>query len=118
MDSRLTVIICTHNPRREFLQETLGALRGQTIPLTRWDLVVVDNGSTDPLASWLDLSWHPHTRIVREEQLGVAHARHRAFSEAKATGADTILFVDDDNVLNPDYLERGLELVAAWPQLG
>jgi glycosyltransferase involved in cell wall biosynthesis len=118
MDSRLTVIICTHNPRREFLQETLGALRVQTIPPGQWNFLVIDNGSTEPLASWLDLTWHPTARIVREEQLGVAHARHRAFREAQASGAGTILFVDDDNVLNPDYLERGIELVAAWPQLG
>jgi hypothetical protein len=114
----LLVIICTYNPRREFLLETLAALRAQSIPATEWSLLVVDNGSTDALKGWLDLSWHPSAKIVREEMLGIAHARHRALHEARATGAGTILFVDDDNILNPDYLDRGAQIGVAWPQLG
>ncbi len=38
--------------------------------------------------------------------------------EADAAGAKIVLFVDDDNILAPDYLARGLELATAWPQLG
>jgi glycosyltransferase involved in cell wall biosynthesis len=118
MGSRLKIIICTRNPRREFLHETLEALRAQTVPVSEWDLLIVDNGSTKALASELDLTWHPTARIVREEQPGVAHARHRAFIEAQTSGADTILFVDDDNILDADYLERGAEIATHWPQLG
>lgn len=116
--SSLLVIICTHNPKKEYLLETVGALRAQTLLASAWDLLVVDNASSAPIAGWLDLSWHSSSRIVREETLGTAHARHRALREAQANEAYTVLFVDDDNILAPDYLQRGLELGEAWPQIG
>lgn len=116
--SRLLVIICTHNPRREFLEETLGALRGQSLRLTDWDLMLVDNASASPLRNWVDVSWHPSAQIVREESIGVAHARHRAMQEACALNADLILFVDDDNILHPDYLATGLTIATDWPRIG
>jgi len=116
--SRLTVILCTHNPREKFIRETLGALRNQTLPIEDWDLLVIDNASQPPLATTLDLTWHPRARIVREEQLGIAHARLCALQEATKTGAPLILFVDDDNILSPDYLAEGLTIANGWPQLG
>lgn len=115
---KLIVIICTHNPREAFLTETLDALRGQTVPAQHWDLLIVDNASKDPLANRVNLSWHPRARIVRENQLGTAHARLRALREADLAGADLILFVDDDNILARDYLAQGLALEEIWPQLG
>jgi glycosyltransferase involved in cell wall biosynthesis len=115
---KLIVIICTHNPRQAFLDETLSALRAQTIPPSQWDLLLVDNASKEPLAARFDLSWHPRPRIVREDTLGTAHARLRALREAEASDADLLLFVDDDNILAADYIEQGLALEKAWPQLG
>ena len=114
----LTVIICTHNPREAYLRETLDALRTQTIPPSAWQLLIVDNASREPLATKWDLSWHPNARFVREENLGTAHARFRALREAQAANADLILFVDDDNILARDYIEKGLALGEKWPQLG
>lgn len=118
MNPPILVVVCTHNPREDYLREAIGALRAQTLPLPAWNLLVVDNASTEAVAGWLDLSWHPAARILREEKLGTAHARHRALREARASGADIVLFVDDDNILAPNYLESGMELGALWPQLG
>ena len=115
---RLIVIICTHNPREAGLRETLQALRDQTVPAAGWDLLVIDNSSRTPLTDWLDLSWHPRARILREERLGTAYARLTALREASAAGAELVLFVDDDNILAADYVAVGLELADAWPQLG
>lgn len=114
----LLVILCTHNPRPDFLAATLDALRRQSLSPETWDFLVVDNASPTPVEAKLDLAWHPRARIVQEPALGPARARHRALTEARDTGADLILFVDDDNVLAPDYLIRGLEVALAWPQLG
>jgi glycosyltransferase involved in cell wall biosynthesis len=118
MKASLFVALCTHNPRPEYLRETLAALRAQTLPVDSWELLIVDNASTTPLADTLDLSWHPHARIVREDKLGTAHARYRALLEALVSNAKTILFVDDDNVLQPDYFQQGLEIEREWPRLG
>lgn len=112
---QLSVVICTHNPRKDYLARALDALRGQTMPYTQWELLVIDNRCDIPLDGQIDLAWHPHKRCVREEQLGLAAARVRGMVESLA---DLIVFVDDDNVLDQDYLERTLEIAGAWPKLG
>lgn len=113
---RLAVAICTHNPRRVFLQETIEALRQQSLAVTEWNLLVIDNASAEPISGWLDLSWHPRAGIEREEKLGTAHARHHALDRFR--DHELLLFVDDDNLLAPDYLARGLRLGQEHPRLG
>src|SRR5262249_33113958 len=65
--------------------------------------------------SLADLAWHPRPAIVREDALGLTAARVRGIA---STNGDLIVFVDDDNVLAPDYLERVLDVHARFPQLG
>jgi glycosyltransferase involved in cell wall biosynthesis len=98
----LSVVTCTYNPRSDYLRQCLSALRGQTLRYDRWELVVVDNRSDEPLAERVDLSWHPAARIVREEALGLTPARLRGIRE---TTGELLVFVDDDNVLDVDFLE-------------
>lgn len=111
----LSVIICTHNPRVDYLARTLEGLRLQSFPADQWELIVVDNASAEPVAAGIDLSWHPHGRCVVEPSLGLTHARVRGSLE---TTAPIIVFVDDDNVLATDYLEKALEIGAKYPFLG
>lgn len=110
-----TVIICTHNPRHDYLQRALGALRKQSLGHCQWELIIVDNASEAPVETWLDISWHPRGRLVREQELGLTPARLKGISEAKG---DILIFVDDDNILGFDYLERALEIGEQWPMLG
>ena len=112
---KVSVIICTHNPRPDFLNQAIDALRSQTLPVSLWELLVVDNASAIPLAPVLNLAWHPHQRVVREEKLGLIHARLRGTTES--TG-DVLVFVDDDNVLNADYLEQALVIAEKHPRIG
>jgi glycosyltransferase involved in cell wall biosynthesis len=111
----LSVIICTHNPRPEYLSRTLEALRSQTVPHVQWEFLLIDNRSGEPLASRIDLSWHPGGRLIREEELGLTPARLRGIAEAKG---DLLIFVDDDNVLQRDYLEAALRISVTHPHLG
>lgn len=111
----VSVILCTHNPRREYIAATLEALQRQTLPLDRWELLIIDNASTPPLQAEAYVSWHPHGRVVREEKAGLTHARLRGFREARS---DLFVLVDDDNLLAPDFLAYALELSRAWPVLG
>jgi len=111
----LSVIVCTHNPREDYLRRTLDALCGQSLPSGQWELLLVDNGSREPLADAWDLSWHPHARHIREEELGLTPARLRGIRESCG---EILVFVDDDNVLAPDYLENALAIAREWPQLG
>jgi Glycosyl transferase family 2 len=110
-----SIVICAHNPRPDYLDRVLQALRDQTLPHEKWELLIVDNASEAALASRWDISWHPHGRHIREEELGLAAARRRGMAEAVA---DILVFVDDDNVLAPDYLSEALRIGQEWPELG
>jgi glycosyltransferase involved in cell wall biosynthesis len=112
---KISVVICTHNPREEFLRRTLEALRNQTLSKSDWELLVIDNASDKPLAGRVDLSWQPNSRHLLESKLGKLYAWLLGMREAKA---DLFLFVDDDNVLAPDYLEQTLKVSEQWPFIG
>lgn len=113
--SSLSVIICAHNPREDYLRRTLASLRGQLLDKTEWEFLLIDNGSTPPLGEAWDLRWHPQGRCVQEGEIGLTAARLRAIREAKG---QLLIFVDDDNVLSPDYLSVAVATMAAHPFLG
>lgn len=98
----ISVIICTHNPRADFLAATVEGLRAQTLSVTEWGLLIIDNASATGREPQSDLAWHPDARTIREDMLGLTPARMRGIREAKG---ELLVFVDDDNVLDPDFLE-------------
>ena len=110
-----SVVVCTFNPREAVLHRAIDALRGQTEPLDNWELIVVDNGSDVPVTRHLDLSWHPHGRIICEERPGKTFALRRAEVESRS---DLIVIVDDDNLLAPTYLADALQIATDYPFLG
>ncbi len=111
----VSVILCAYNPRQDYFQATLESLRRQDLSAGSWELIVVDNNSAPPLASWCDLGWHPAARIVVETTQGLAQARRRGYLEARG---GLIVHSDDDNVLVPDYLLRAREIHRIHPHLG
>jgi glycosyltransferase involved in cell wall biosynthesis len=112
----LSVVLCTYNPRIPELPRVLDALRAQTLPLDRWELVVIDNNSSPALvAADLDAGRGLPLRVVRETRQGKVPAHRRGILEARA---DLLVLVDDDNVFDPDYLEVALAIARAQPELG
>jgi len=111
----LSVIICTHNPRPDYLDRVLAALRRQTLPTDHWELLLIDNASEPALAGKWDLSWHPHARHIREDELGLTAARLCGIMEARS---ELLVFVDDDNLLSSNYLEKALDIAKCYAFLG
>lgn len=112
---KLSVIICTRNPRESYLVRVLEALRNQSLSKDQWELLIVDNASDQPLAGRFALDWHPAGRHVREMEPGLTPARLRGIREAVG---DILVFVDDDNVLEPTYLETAERISHTHPFLG
>lgn len=111
----LSVVICTHNPRPDYFGRVLAALQAQTLPREAWELVLVDNASAPDRPPRPDLAWHPKARLVLEPKLGLTPARLRGIREA---GGELLVFVDDDNVLDADYLETAVRVAEQRPHLG
>jgi glycosyltransferase involved in cell wall biosynthesis len=115
MMAKISVITCSHNPRMDYLVRVTNGLRNQTLNMQFWEYLLIDNASAEPLADKIDLSWHPRARHLKEEKLGLTFARLRGIQE---TTGHVLVFVDDDNVLDANYLETVLHIAADWPMLG
>jgi glycosyltransferase involved in cell wall biosynthesis len=112
----LSVILCTHNPRRDVLKLVLESLSKQTLGRQRWEFIIVDNLSNPPLdAQRINRGFDLPLRVVCEPELGLTPARLRGVQEARA---EVMVMVDDDNILDPDYLQAALEIAQQHPKLG
>lgn len=112
----ISVIVCTHNPRKDYFRRTIEAIRAQTMPLNNWELVIVNNASSNvDIFQHQDLSWHPSACIVEEARLGLTWARIRGI---RASLSDIIIFFDDDNVPDPEYIKNVAHIFERDPMLG
>jgi glycosyltransferase involved in cell wall biosynthesis len=105
----VSVVLPTHLSPPPYLQEAVASVVDQT--WTRWELVVVDDGSPDPdgVAKVLG-DVDPRVRIVRTVRGGPARARN--LGAAHATG-DLITFLDHDDVWYPEHLSKSVAALAA-----
>lgn len=95
------------------LNKTLSALKAQTLALTQWELIIVDNNSTPPVKA--DVSWHPDAVILREPVQGLTYARLSGFNAAKN---GLLVLVDDDNLLHESYLQNVASIFGKHTGLG
>jgi len=115
----ISVVIPTYN-RLPILRRCLEALEHQQIapPLERYEVVLVDDGSTDDTVDWLDAhaTAFPHLRLIRQDHLGPAEGRNRGVEEAHG---DVIVFIDSDLVVTPGFLLcHARALQRDWQQRG
>lgn len=115
MNLPISVVICTHNPKIQYFNQVIDALKNQTLPLEQWELLVIDNASNNNWYTEVNLDWHPNHHYIIEDRLGVMFARLRGMKESKG---NLLIFVDDDNILQPNYLEEALQIGERYPQLG
>jgi peptidoglycan/xylan/chitin deacetylase (PgdA/CDA1 family)/GT2 family glycosyltransferase len=107
MAPEISVVITTHN-RRELLLKLLESLGMQTLPAQAYEVVVVVDGSTDGTGEALAALEPPYSLAVLEQlQGGQSAARNAGVARASAP---VLLFVDDDEVADPNLVAAHLEL--------
>lgn len=97
------------------LAESIHSVRSQTY--TDWELIIVDDGSTDPhtLEVINSLQCDPSLRIISQANAGPAAARNTAIQAAKGK---YILPLDADDTIEPTYIEKGVALLEQNKNLG
>lgn len=114
---RLTLLIPTYN-RAQSLLRALDSVARQTLNPADWECIIIDNASTDATAACVArfCEEHPtlHIRLVREERQGVSYARNRGIEEATT---EWICSIDDDERVNPEFLEHYLHLFESRPEV-
>ena len=109
----VSVITPAHNAAG-LLPRTLGALRNSDLPRDKWELIVVDDGSSDD-TSLIAARYADTVVTLPGKASGPAYARNRGF---EVTRGDIVIFIDADCVVYPDTLSRFVELFASDPDLG
>lgn len=100
-----SVVIPCHNESK-YINRLLDALENQTYPISMYEVIVVDNCSSD---NTTELIWEfaqktkIQLRLHHEYKLGVSYARN---SGAKNSIGETIIFLDADNLVEPVFLEN------------
>src|ERR1700720_2563958 len=98
MTPSLSVIICLYN-KRPYVARAVESVLGQS--LRDFEIVVVDDGSTDGSAAELDrYRGDPRVRIVRQPNAGEGAARNRGLREMRS---DLAAFLDADAAFLPDH---------------
>jgi len=116
----VSLLVCTYNGAA-LIAETLACLARQHTPgTTPWEVILVDNASTDGTANqarktWKELGTPAPLHLLREPRPGKQYALETALGHVRYRHT---CIVDDDNRLAPDYLQVGLEMLEAHPQIG
>jgi glycosyltransferase involved in cell wall biosynthesis len=95
--------------RRDYLPRAIDSVLAQTVAVD--EIVVVDDGSTDGSADFIEARYGNRVRVVRQTNTGVAGARHRGIQEARG---EWIAFLDSDDEWLPT---RNAELLKAAQQM-
>jgi glycosyltransferase involved in cell wall biosynthesis len=113
---RVSVAICTWN-RALLLRETLTQFQQLTVPAdTSWELIVVDNNSTDTTAAVVrEFERVLPIRYVFEAAAGLSVARNTALSIAEG---ELLLFTDDDVLVAPEWLTACVAGYRRYPTAG
>lgn len=104
----VSVVISTYN-RKESLDRTLDALAKQTYPHDRYEVIVVDNGSTDETWDWVQtqVRLSPFCLHLLRRQYNSRPTTSRNMGWRIAQG-DVIAFTDDDCLPSPEWLLEGV----------
>ncbi len=101
----ITGVICTHN-RERFLERCITSLYNQTLDQSNYEVIVVDNGSTDGTRAICDeFTRYSNFRYVHEPILGLSSARNCGWKNASGT---YVGYLDDDAWADQTWFEKAL----------
>ncbi|WP_165350372.1 glycosyltransferase family 2 protein [Xylanimonas protaetiae] len=109
-DEPLVSVVVATDRGGPFLAEALHSAVGQTYG--RIEIVVVDDGASDPETIAAIVAREPRVRLVRQRNTGVSVARNAGVA---LTSGDLLVFLDDDDRWHPDRIRRQVDALLSNP---
>jgi len=111
---QFSVIIPLYN-KAPYVAKTIQSVLSQTY--TDYELVIVDDGSTDQSAeiAMASIAGHDHCHLIRQEDQGVSMARNHGVD---ASQGEYLCFLDADDWWEPGFLEGMAGLISSFPEAG
>ena len=104
----ISFLVCTYN-RERFIDLSIEALCLQNISPKRFEIIVIDNNSTDNTSAkveqLIERNNHVDIKKFSETKQGLSYARNKAIDKSKSK---IVAFIDDDAIAKPDYAEKVL----------
>lgn len=106
----ISVVVCTYN-REDLLADCLQSLACQTFNPAQYELIVVDNNSSDDTARVAAdfIAGKANFRLIAEPKQGLSHARNKGLAEAQG---EYVAFIDDDARAPENWLEIAARIIA------
>ncbi len=100
----ISVVIATYN-RKNLLEKTLESLINQSYPKDKYEVLVVDDGSSDGTEEMINemMALHQNMRYIKTGNQGPAASRNVGINNAKG---DIVAFIDDDCLADRDWLKE------------
>ncbi|CAN5545207.1 hypothetical protein BH11BAC3_BH11BAC3_31630 [soil metagenome] len=121
MSSGISVVVCCYNSALRLTPTLRHLLAQKDIALSSWEVIVIDNASTDNTQQKAIDIWEnyveekPSFKVVFEKEPGLSSARQRGIAES---AFDYVLFCDDDNWLQENYVSISLKFMKSNPEIG
>ena len=114
-----SIIICTYNPDYRILKRCLNAINNLQISNFEIEIILVDNNSSVPVSNNIEikniLNENCNIKIITEKQQGLSYARIAGINNSSSPW---IIFFDDDNEPNSDYLVKLNKIIKQFQNVG
>lgn len=117
MKPRIAIIIVTHNAAR-YLEDCLSSVYANDYPHDRFEVMVVDNASSDETVSMISHDWPEVVIIQSEGNSGFAQANNSAISRALDQGFEAVFLLNQDTTVDAHFLSLALTSLEADPAIG
>jgi glycosyltransferase involved in cell wall biosynthesis len=116
----VSIVICCHNGAYRLAQTIRHIARQRVPPDIPWELVLIDNASTDQSTQVVREEWQKHRveaslTVIPEPVIGLSFARARGFQEARYA---YIILCDDDNWLDENYVANAFRICSENTNIG
>jgi glycosyltransferase involved in cell wall biosynthesis len=115
---QISVVICTYN-RAAYIQEAMESLYQQSLSRELFEVIVVNNNSTDHTQTicleFIQYHRDAHFYYYNEPRQGASYARNSGAAYAQSP---LLCFMDDDAIAEKEYLKRIIDFFAQYPDAG